>query len=273
MSDTLSEAPPPHLTEDEVLRLIEIVEDLDPVIVGGQALNLWVQYYRAEEPGFLGDRPYTSKDLDFYRNQEAAERLADALAGKVLIPGPDDMGPSAALVVGKLGGRKLEIDFMSTILGVESRQITNNQVLIDAPSPETQRPIRLLLLHPLDCFRSRLANTNTLCRHDEHSVSQARAAQEVLQRFLHDLLDQEGRFRHVQTILRDLSYVIRDSHAGEATHLRHALTPEKVLHAFRDDPRLDVRWREKILAPSIERVTRWLSTAEERQARSAARAE
>ena len=170
MSGQDGSSPASHLTEEEVLCLIDIVEEFDPVVVGGQAVNLWVQFFRGGRPGFLGDRAFTSKDIDFYRNQEAAERLADELGGQVFVPRPGDATPNAAVVVGKLGERTITVDFMATVLGVEGRRVTNNQVMIEARSPLTNRPIRILLLHPLDCLRSRLANINTLKRHDAHSV-------------------------------------------------------------------------------------------------------
>src|SRR5271166_1262206 len=63
--------PNPHLTDDQVRRLIEIVEEEEPVIIGGQALNLWAQYFEARgHPEFSPEAPLTSKDLDFYRNKE-----------------------------------------------------------------------------------------------------------------------------------------------------------------------------------------------------------
>lgn len=267
MSDQEGNSLSPHMTEEEVLHLIDIVEEFDPVVVGGQAVNIWVQYFRSSNPNFLGDRAFTSKDIDFYRNQMAAERLADELGGQVLVPQPGDATPNAAVVVGKLGGRTVTVDFMATVLGVEERRITNNQVMIEARSPRTNRPIRILLLHPLDCLRSRLANINTLKRHDAHSVDQAIAAQEVLLQFLNDILDDPRRFRHVQTILLELAYTIRDGHSGRPSHLLHGLAPQNVLDAFQNDTRLDPRWRELILAPCRERVARWISVAEARRTR------
>lgn len=264
MSSGEEDSLPPHLTEEEVLRLLDIVEKFDPVVIGGQAVNLWVQRYRARDPDFLGGRPFTSKDLDFYRNREAAEQLADELGGRVLLPEPDDATPNAAMVVGTLGGRPIEVDFMATVLGVEASNVTGRQVMLEARSPQTDRPIRILLLHPLDCVRSRLANVNTLHRYDEHSVAQAVAALEVLQRFLVELLDDTDRLRHVQTILVELHYVIRDLHAGKPTHLTHGLCPEAVLSAFHEDERLDLRWRSRTLMPCRDRVARWLRLAEQR---------
>ena len=253
----------PHLSEDQVLRLIEIIEAFDPIVVGGQAINLWVQYYRARQPSFPGEAgAFTSKDLDFYKNMAAARALADALGGKLLIPGDDDATPNAALVVGMLDDRRIEIDFMASILGVDGRRIAKNYVMIEAHLPPRVPPIRILLLHPLDCVCSRLSNINILHRDDAHSTRQASAAIRVLQAFLDELLDSPERQKHVQRTLLDLSYVVRDLHKGKPSHLRHRLKPEAVLLAFRDDERLDERWRRLVLQPSISRVNRWLRLTE-----------
>lgn len=268
MNSSANDETPPHLTEEEVLRILDIVETFDPVVIGGQAINLWVQRYRAQDDAFLGDRPFTSKDLDFYRNREAAERLAEELGGRLLLPGANDVTPNAALVVASLDGRPIEVDFMASVLGVDTSEIDRRQVMLEAVSSGGDRPLRILLLHPLDCVRSRLANVNTLGRHDDHSVSQATAALEVLVRFLDEMLGDPDRFRHVQSCLVELHYVLRDQHAGKATHLRHRLSPEDILAAFQDDERLDPRWRAKVLRPCRDRVAHWLSVADRRHLES-----
>jgi hypothetical protein len=252
------------LTDDEIAELLDMVEEFDPIIVGGQAVNLWVQYYRAKDGSFFGERPFTSKDLDFYANPLAAERLAVGLGGKLFIPYPGDATPNAAWVVGRLHGKLIEVDFLTSILGVEGWRITNNHVVIGGHVPTSGRQIRLLLLHPLDCLRSRLANINQLGRGDDHSIRQATAAAAVLGRFLGDVLDDSKRLRHVQTVLVELSYVVRNLHAGKNSHLRHGLEPERILDEFQDDKRLDARWRDLILRPCRARVARWLEKAEGR---------
>ena len=257
--DAPGSAGPPHLTEAEILRILAAVEEFDPIVVGGQAVNLWVQYYRAKRPGFLESQgAFTSKDLDFYRSAQAAEALAEALGGQVLVPGPDEATASAALVVGVLNGRTIQIDFMASVLGVAGRRVLDNQVMIDARAPLSNRPVRVMLLHPLDCLRSRLANINILHRDDAQSVRQAAASIRIVENFLDDLLHDPLRRKHVQAALLDLSYAIRDLHAGKPSHLRHTLLPESILDAFQEDARLDQRWRSYVLRPCRRRVRRWL---------------
>lgn len=248
-----------HLTDDEVFRILDIVEKFDPIIVGGQAVNLWVQRYRAQDQEFLDDYPFTSKDIDFYRNEDAAKQLAVELGGRIYLPPIDNFTPNAALVQASLDGRPIEVDFMASVLGVDVSQIERRQVMLETISTQTRRSIRILLLHPLDCVRSRLANINTLQRHDEHSVSQTVAAFAVLARFLDELLNEPKRFRHVQSCLVELHYVIKKSHIGKPSHSRHGLAPEGILSKFQDDERLDHRWREKILRPCRDRIARKIS--------------
>jgi len=104
----------------------------------------------------------------------------------------------------------------------------------------------------------------TLGRHDELSIGQATAAQRVLIAFLDDLLEDRWRFRHVQEVLLDVSCTIRDAHRRRASHLALGLEPEIILDSFQDDARLDGRWRERVLGPCRQRVSRWLRVASER---------
>lgn len=55
-------------------------------------MNLWAEFYSAAEE-LHAYRSYTSKDIDYFGQREAAQKLAVALGGKVLIPNVDDQTP------------------------------------------------------------------------------------------------------------------------------------------------------------------------------------
>jgi hypothetical protein len=80
-----------HLTHEQVARILELVQETDAIVVGGQSLNIWAVHYLGHNPNLSSFAPFTSKDLDFYRNPAAAERLAEALGGTIYLPRPDDM--------------------------------------------------------------------------------------------------------------------------------------------------------------------------------------
>jgi hypothetical protein len=63
----------------------------------------------------------SSEDVDFYGDRRAAEQFAAKLEqARVYVPGLDDFTPDAAVVVGTIGGRRIRVDFMHSILGVNS---------------------------------------------------------------------------------------------------------------------------------------------------------
>ncbi len=246
---------PDHLRPDEVLQIVDFMAGCDPIIVGGQSVNIWARYYAARDPSLEDLGPFTSKDVDFFRNRQAAQQLAARLeSGTVLLPTPTDMGtPNAAVVLGELNGRRVVVDFMASVLGVDDDSITDNFVAIEGRW--NGATINLLVMHPLDCVRSRLANINTLRRFDDHSVRQAALSLRVLEHYLGDVLA-AGNFRSAQRILKDLQFVVRDQHLGRPSHRRFGaeLNILDLIERFVSHPGLDQRWRELVLQRAVERL-------------------
>jgi hypothetical protein len=75
----LNEAP---LPPEAVIDIASILgEDQDTFIVGGQALNIWAEYYAGSANELNAYRPFTSKDIDYFGYRAAAERLAARIGG------------------------------------------------------------------------------------------------------------------------------------------------------------------------------------------------
>lgn len=165
----------PHLTVEEVQTLLGFVQKHQPIIVGGQAINLWAELFHGVDAELDRLGALTSKDLDFYYNRAAEEALANSLVGGELkLPDGDNHTPNAAVVTGKLGERDIVVDFLAHIKGVEAKSLRANSITFaDAANPEN---VSITLMHPLDCVRSRLSNINMLGRTNLHSVRQAVAS-------------------------------------------------------------------------------------------------
>lgn len=58
----------------------------DIVLIGGQALNFWAERY-SSAPELARGAPYTSKDIDFYGQQEHVTRCAQVLGGEAVLYG------------------------------------------------------------------------------------------------------------------------------------------------------------------------------------------
>jgi hypothetical protein len=69
------------------------------------------------------------------------------------VPTGDEHTPSAALVTGTLGRKRVVIDFMAQVKGVKDKSILENSITFaDMDDPKS---VSITLMHPMDCVRSR----------------------------------------------------------------------------------------------------------------------
>ena len=228
-----------HLTEPQVALLLERLEKVQAVVVGGQALAIWSRLFLKDKPSIASFYSISSEDLDVFGNAQAAKMFAATLdEAEVHVPKAfDDNTPNAAVVIGKIGDRRICIDFMRKILGVDDRRIREKYVTLSR-QVDNGASLNIIVLHPLDCLRSRISNINDLHRSDAHSISSARAAVLVLEAFIDELLE-NNEIREAQDILRSLRYLARDQCYGKAAHLKFNIDPRTILNRYLFDIRLD----------------------------------
>lgn len=173
----------------QVILAIHQLEDWKKVIlVGGQSLTAWVEYYKIKLPVFEG--PYLTADADFLGSKAEARVIASYLRGKAQIPKIDDHTPNTAIIefIGE-EGTKLLIDMLVGVLGVsteDAAKLAVPVVLYD------WRPVQIL--HPLLVLESRCANLERLPqKRDNNGITQARVACLVAARYLQDCINTPAR--------------------------------------------------------------------------------
>jgi hypothetical protein len=222
------------------LASVLVLED-GAFIVGGQALNLWAERYAPGWPDLVAYGPFTSKDLDYFGYRKAAQKLAAALGGRMLVPRPDDHTPNTALVIATIDGREVEIDFLSNVMGVRANALERDAVellvsLTDGGS------LAVPIMHPLHCLQSRIANIVALGRRDEAALRQLAAAPIVLQAYIDEML-RVGDVREAMTTIKALfDYLRSDPNARSCPDLPMR-DPASIITAYLRDNRLDWRFR------------------------------
>jgi hypothetical protein len=212
-------------------------------IVGGQALNLWAERYARHRPDLVAYGPFTSKDLDYFGYRDAAEKLAAALGGKVLLPDPDDHTPNSALVMAEIDGREIEIDFLSDVAGVKANALEREAVELIVPvHGEGVDQLAIPVMHPLHCLQSRIANVATLGRRDPVALRQLAAAPIVLHAYIDEMLA-IGDTHEAMATLQHLFAYLRGDIAARAISALPMSDPGAILTAFVRDRRLDWRFR------------------------------
>ncbi|MDE2050668.1 MAG: hypothetical protein KGL45_01795 [Gammaproteobacteria bacterium] len=181
---------------DEVLRHC----DGQALLVGGQALAFWAQYYRIKPHGDLA--VVVTSDADFVGAARVARAIAAALkpAGwRYWQPSPEDATSQTAKLSKRIEGLGIkQIDFLDRIVGLKTEGIQRRAVAL-----ELADGARLRVLHPLDVLESRLKNLAELpSKRNSHGIAQARLALEVTGCLLDQLLREENARRLLDAIER-----------------------------------------------------------------------
>jgi hypothetical protein len=175
------------------------------VLVGGQALKLWMDRYGLELPERIA---YVSRDVDFLAESaadtESVRRLARALGGRTIFP--RRRAALTALIgqaVKELSeGEVLNVDVLHRVFGADD-DLRARAVEV------TISEVTFRVMHPLDLLKSRVDNLYGLTeKQNELGKAQLRAAIEVARAFQRDAAEREStpRARRPAT-LRYVSFI------------------------------------------------------------------
>lgn len=151
----------------------------NPVLVGGQSLTFWIDYYSIPIPNI--NTAYLTQDADILGSVGDAQVVANLLGGEVRIADLSDNTPNTAIVIYRaVDGRKLLIDFMGCLVGLE-----NDEIKLTAVSMQYKDIGIINILHPRLVLKSRIANLEALpSKRNGNGVSQAKLAVEVCKKFI-----------------------------------------------------------------------------------------
>lgn len=237
------------LPAEIVYRLASILTLSDGAfIVGGQALNIWAERYSAvAELADFG--PYTSKDIDYFGQRDAAAKLAEAIGGRLRIPQMDDATPQSAIVEATIDGHEIEIDFLTHVLGVEDAGLKKAAVniILQVKTAEGIDALKVPIMHPFHCLQSRVANVVTLHRKQDVARRQLEASPIVLREYIAEMLVIGDHREATDTLERIFEY-LRSDVVGKGAHKIMKNDPAIILDHFTQDERIDARYRENTLA-------------------------
>jgi len=260
--------------------VLEVVKHLKPrdgvLLVGGQAVNLWGDYYSHRSPELKKLQPFTSKDVDYQGPTKAAEKLADALDGEVLRPEFGNATPNVAVVAAHIEGKKIVIDFLGHVRGVSQSDIKKHVVTLNVPIRGQDTMLALPVLHPLHCLQSRITNmlAPDIRRTDELAKRQLKTAELVLREFINEAIE-SGRphlMRVARRTLKNLWHYIKNNEFGKRAYNETPVDPLDIIRHFADDSRLEEIYRTRTLRARIQQIENWRKGREKRIAALKSRA-
>lgn len=159
----------------------------DDILIGGQALAVWVEHYGVRVPRNVGA---ISRDVDFLTTSPTAksslQRYANVLEGKTHIYKKDLITSLVGQAYKELPNEEvLNVDVLWNVIGVGPEEVRENA------QKATRDGVSFLIMHPFDVLRSRLINLHKLPdKQDDKGVMQLRLAVAVMRKHVQELSSQ-----------------------------------------------------------------------------------
>jgi hypothetical protein len=250
---------PPRFSAEETIQIAsKLTVDDAAFVIGGQATNLWVWFYRPREPKLQTSSPLTSRDIDYFGTPEVARVFADAIGGKLVLPTMDHMNtPNSAMVHASINGKPVVIDFMHGVLGVKQHELHRGVSIIAVEADVDGKTItaEIPVLHPILCLKSRVANmlSPIMRRRTPVAWEQLRATVIVVQRHIEEALA-NGHWNEAHECLSALFRYLRSDEFGKKADKELNVDILDIIRAFRNDARIDRRYRGFQLKSMITRI-------------------
>ena len=163
------------------------------VVVGGQAINLWSQHYRLDgnlpEAAWQELEPFTSRDLDCLGGSVDAAEAARALSAEVTFYDPFSRAwtPNSGTLTVPVGERELTIHFLHSVHGANRDEVRRTARAIPLDGKE------LRVMHPLVCFESKVDCLLGLDQHGRQDLKHVKLGCLITRAFLHSRIDGAAR--------------------------------------------------------------------------------
>lgn len=222
------------------------------MLVGGQAVSIWVgQLQTRLKDGFTATQ-VVSRDIDFLGSATDVRRAASLLDGRVQLARWEDRTPLAgvALFIDS-DGHERRIDFLQSAYGMDSEDIRKTAIEIDLLL-DGGRQAPVWVMHPERCMESRVHNSTLANKQTDLAWSQLRASVLCTRAFSQLLLDERGAAA-VRDVLNLNERVFRFAQSDRSVRIALDRGIE-VFDAVLDDERLPEQFRAVRLPQMRDRI-------------------
>lgn len=229
--------PPLSIEEAEGIlgRLEDVLRERQVVLIGGQAVAVWVNQLADRLPSVTSQQ-VASRDIDFLGARAQVQRVAELLDAKVYLAHAwrDRMNPLSGVATFLDGNKNVRrLDFLHTAYGMSSDDIRETAIEISIEVADG-RSISLWVMHPERCMESRVFNSELAGKQTELAWRQLAASIACARAFSELLVDDAGdRGAHAEMKLNER---ICDLASQQVTRGLFERRGVDVLDAVVDDP-------------------------------------
>jgi hypothetical protein len=158
---------------------------LEAIVVGGQAVNLWAYQYSQRTSQLQQYLPFASEDLDFYGGRVEAVLCSQTLGGEIFLNRDFDPSPNAGVVLVNYQDRKLRIDFLASVYGLNDAEIAGTALTF--AGKDKLAGLQLKILHPVLCLEGKLRCLRGLPQQGRQDLKHVQILIWCVREFLYDL--------------------------------------------------------------------------------------
>ena len=199
--------------------------NLDAVVVGGQAINLWAYQYYEQAPELRQYLPFASEDLDFYGGRVEAMVCQDALGGAVHLNRDFDPSPNAGVLLVNREDKVLRIDVLASVFGLNDAEVVGSALPFMGKG--ILQGIQIKVLHPILCLEGKLRCLRGLPQGDRQDLKHASMSVLCVREMLKGLCNAEEPRLGLKPIERVLDINLRED--GLSAWYRHDLEVETAI--------------------------------------------
>lgn len=202
---------------DTLGRLEKVVADPQVVLVGGQAVSVWLAQLEDQVDGTLTAAEVLSSDLDLLGTAATARQVAAALGARLQLATWEDHTPLVGVALFVDGdGVQRRLDVMSSVYGMGAPDLRDTAIKIDVRVDEGAHRIPVWVMHPERTMESRVHNSALPNKQTELAYRQLRASILCARAFSAFLLDDRAAVRDVLKLNeRIFRFALRDRQARE----------------------------------------------------------
>jgi hypothetical protein len=231
--------------------LEEVVRERHVVLVGGQAVSVWLGQLADRLGDDLATAPVVSRDIDFLGNASDLQRAGKLLGGRVHVAGWDDHTPLAgATMFLDSDGHKRRLDFLEIVYGMKSEDIRNTAIEVNLLVDDGQ--VSVWVMHPERCMESRVHNSALPNKQTDLAWRQLRASIPCARAFSQLLLNERGEAA-VRDVLKLNERIFHFAQGDRSARLALERDVE-VFDAVLDDERLPEKFRTIRLPQMQDRI-------------------
>ena len=175
-----------------------------PLIVGGQAVNIWAEYFAPRNAQIAAQRPFVSKDADIFGDRVMAQKLADAAGWEIKFFHEPRTIAVAALIKRRPDAETLTVEVLREVRGLTQKELADSDLVELRPGHvyRIPSPVRLLKAKLANLLQIKPTRTNdiyhvrllTALAHDylgdlHAQVAEQHLTERALINALHELLD------------------------------------------------------------------------------------